>query len=166
MNLLCGLISIALVATAQAESATSGKIEAVAIKATKAAPTADGGIELVFPSGLKITLKSSDWSREWTDLIISSQNNQSTQNLRSKPAGSVLSGIKTKCAKKWSGDFAMQKYCTDKQMRSYSKLQARPMNVEPFESIRSKCQRKWSDDYSMRDYCERKQIKAYNSLNR
>ena len=87
MNLLCGSLFIALVAIAQAESATNEKIYAVAIKATKATPTEDGGIELVFPSGLKITLKSSDWSREWTDLIISSQNNQSTQ---SKPAGSVL----------------------------------------------------------------------------
>ena len=145
------------------ESATNEKIYAVAIKATKATPTEDGGIELVFPSGLKITLKSSDWSREWTDLIISSQNNQSTQ---SKPAGSVLSGIKAKCEKEWPDDFAVQKFCIDQQMGSYSKLQAKSMNVEPFVSIRSKCQREWPDDYSVRDFCEEEQIKAYNSLNR
>ena len=164
MNLLCGLISIALVATAQAESATREKIYAVVIKATKATPTAGGGIELVFPSGLEITLKSSDWSRKETDL--KNQNNRSTQNSRSKPDGSVLSGIKAKCAKEWSGDFAMQKFCTDTQMGSYRKLQAKSMNAEPFVSIRSKCQREWSDDYSMRDFCEEEQIKAYNSLNR
>ncbi|MGB7292143.1 MAG: hypothetical protein WBD99_08225 [Thermodesulfobacteriota bacterium] len=82
-----------------------------------------------------------------------------------------MSGIKTRCAKKWPTDYEMQEYCINKQTEAASKLQ-KFIETYPEGSeeriIISRCAIKWQEgdtyDYEMVEYCSNNQIQAFQKL--
>jgi hypothetical protein len=98
------------------------------------------------------------------------------------PAGDALESIAANCKKRWGDDYAMQRYCRDRQMdaaQSATKMldalkeaegnpNADPKRVAAFRNIIRSCRDRWHDgdgfDWPMLVYCVDKQTKAFVDL--
>ena len=68
------------------------------------------------------------------------------------------------CKQEWGDDFAMLKFCLDKQTEAIATLRrGGPEDVpaEVFQRIRDRAARDWPDDFAMRVFTEAKQTEAY-----
>jgi hypothetical protein len=83
----------------------------------------------------------------------------------------IIREIKTIAKLDWPGDYEMQRYNIDKQIKAYeqvSNLRKRGFRGVPFATVRSiveKSQLDWPQDYEMQRYSATKQIKSYLAIN-
>ena len=85
---------------------------------------------------------------------------------------SVTAEIKAHCAAEWAGDYAMQKWCLDRQIAAANKLgtliDQNPPGTEGYK-ILGRCFAEWPSksgetDYAMALWCADRQFKAYKAL--
>ncbi|MEX2643773.1 MAG: hypothetical protein WD270_09985 [Acetobacterales bacterium] len=84
----------------------------------------------------------------------------------------VRDEIKAHCAAEWPGDYAMQKYCLDRQRGAIREvLEFERQNPEGSEerNIMQRCIGEWpaetgGHDWPMVAYCIDRQVKAYQAL--
>jgi hypothetical protein len=78
--------------------------------------------------------------------------------------GTVLTIVRTKCAKDWPDDFRMRAFCEKQQIEALQKIAARndagTMKTPAGRVIRNKCMQDWRDNFKMANYCEEQQLKA------
>ncbi len=152
------------------DSVTAEEWRPVVLKASSIKEDGSGNVVIQLLSGKTITVPRADWSSQWSDAILEAVKSQEAEKVAISSAEppsdqGAAAAIRAKCAKEWPDDFAMRKYCEDKQYEGLRALRTRPM-AAGLAKIRSKCAGEWPDDFAMRDYCEKKQLAALRELNR
>lgn len=89
--------------------------------------------------------------------------------------GDTVKGIKINCKSEWADDFAMQKYCIDRQIKAFNSIvnlqKGLNGNTEKEgKKIINRCFSEWRGskidfDYAMVAYCSKRQFKALKQLN-
>lgn len=83
----------------------------------------------------------------------------------------TLEDIRADCAAEWDGDFAMQEYCVDRQVKAYNNLVpiSRDEEDENLRRSLARCLDDWKTangyDWAMVEYCYDRQEQAYRRLN-
>ena len=103
--------------------------------------------------------------REFLRTLAASQ----AQAFQTSSDGSIVSSsIRENAARKWPGDYDMQKYEVDKQTKAYNwvatALSATGVPSNIFEQIKANAAGNWPEDYEMQKYEIEKQLKAYLAL--
>ena len=142
----------------------------VVLMATEVQDDGEGSLVIHLSSGQTITVATEDWSESWSSAVAEAIANQEKEAVARSEAdppsdADAAAMIRSKCAREWSDDFAMRKYCEDQQYEALRKLRAHSMTGQ-LVMIRSKCAREWPDDFAMRNYCEEQQLEALRQLNR
>ncbi len=163
-------IFVGLIITAGLNSVTAEVWKPIVLKASSINDDGAGNVVIRLSSGKTITIPKADWSSQWSEAVLEALKRQEAERRATSSAEppsdqGAAASIRTKCAKEWPDDFAMRKYCENKQYDGLRALRARPM-TGPLARIRAKCAGEWPDDFTMRNYCEKKQLEALSELNR
>lgn len=100
--------------------------------------------------------------------------NDNVTDAASKENSPLIAAIKTRCSKKWPGDYRQQEYCVNKQIEGARKLSSHSNKYQDGseeQKIILRCMAKWDEgegdysfDYRQVTYCIEKEIDAYLRL--
>lgn len=86
-----------------------------------------------------------------------------------EPPGYIADIIKANAEKKWPGNYSMQEFTINKQLKAYDFIEDYENRDVPYDvtlEIKEKAAWKWPENYTMQKFTIEKQVNAWLKINR